>query len=133
MGVYIVYAQKVCIRNDNLAIQNISQVSRRKALPARYSRKPAVSILSRLLAFQSCAGHMHHFARCLLASYPQKHFSLQCLESSHTLSLSLSLTTLTNKSHMKYRVQKIEQSYNQIWHGIKANKAHSCKLQLYRI
>ena len=30
--------------------------------------------------------------------------------------------TLTNKTHMKYRVHKIEQNYNQIWHGIKANK-----------
>ena len=36
--------------------------------------------------------------------------------------LSLSHTTLTNKAHMKYRVHKIEQNYNQIWHGIKANK-----------
>ena len=35
-----------------------------------------------------------------------------CLESSH--SLSLTYTTLTNKSHMKYKVQKIEQNYNQI-------------------
>ena len=25
------------------------------------------------------------------------------------------------KSHIKYRVQKIKQNYNQIWHGIKAN------------
>ena len=32
---------------------------------------------------------------------------------------------------MKYKVQKIEYNYNQIWHGIKANKTHSCKLQLY--
>ena len=42
-----------------------------------------------------------------------------CLESSHILSLSH--TTVTNKSHLKYRVHKIEQNYNQIWHGIKAN------------
>ena len=42
-----------------------------------------------------------------------------CLESSHTLSLSH--TTLTNKSHMKYMVHKIEQNYNQILHGIKAS------------
>ena len=32
---------------------------------------------------------------------------------------------------MKYRVQKIEQNNNQIWHGIKTNKTYSCKLQLY--
>ena len=34
---------------------------------------------------------------------------------------------------MKYRVQKIEHNYNQIWHGIKANKTHSFKLQLYNL
>ena len=27
----------------------------------------------------------------------------------------------------------IEQNYNQIWHGIKANKIHSCKSQLYNL
>ena len=32
---------------------------------------------------------------------------------------------------MKYRVQNIEHNYNQILHEIKANKTHSCKLQLY--
>ena len=58
-----------------------------------------------------------------------------CLESSltHSLSLSLSLSTLTNKSHMKYKVHKIEHNYNKIWHKIKANKMHSCKLQLYNL
>ena len=28
-------------------------------------------------------------------------------------------------------VQNIEYNYNQIWYGIKANKIHICKLQLY--
>ena len=51
----------------------------------------------------------------------------------HTHTLSLTHTTLTIKSHMKYRVQKIEHNYNQIMHGIKANKTHSCKLQLYNL
>ena len=74
---------------------------------------------------------MHHFAGCLLASYPQKHFNLQFALSLHTLSLSH--TALTNKTHMKYKIQKIEHNYNQIWHGIKANKTHSCKLQFYNI
>ena len=40
-----------------------------------------------------------------------------CLESSHYLSH----TTLTIKSHIKYRIQKIKHNYNKIWHGIKAN------------
>ena len=37
MWVYIVWVQKVCIRQDNLAKQNVSQVSRGNALPASYS------------------------------------------------------------------------------------------------
>ena len=52
------------------------RVSHEKALPARHSRNTTVSILSWLFTFQSCARHMHHFAGCLLASYPRKHFSL---------------------------------------------------------
>ena len=50
----------------------------------------------------------------------ENNFSLQLALSLHTLSLSH--TTLTNKSHMKYKVHKIEHNYNQIWHGIKVNK-----------
>ena len=131
----------MCIKNDSLAKQNVSRVSRRKTLPTRHSWNTAVSILSWLFAFQSCARHMHHFAGCLLASYPRKHFSLQFALSLHThtlslslsLSLSLPLLTLTNKSHMKYKVHKIEHNYNKIWHKIKANKMHSCKLQLYNL
>ena len=37
IGVYIVWVQKVCIRQDNLAKQNVLQVSRGKALPASFS------------------------------------------------------------------------------------------------
>ena len=48
----------------------------------------------------------------------------------HTFSLSHNLTI---KSHNKYRIQKIEYNYNQIWHGIKANKQHICKSQLYSL
>ena len=120
MGVYIVWVQIVCIKNDSLAKQNVSWVSRGKALPTKHSQKPTVSILSWLFIFQSCVGHMRHFVGCLLMSYLRKHFSLQLALSLHTLSLSH--TTLTNKTHIKYRVQKIEYNYNQIWHGIKANK-----------
>ena len=46
---------------------------------------------------------------------------------------SLLHTTLTSKSHNKYRVQNIEYNFNQIWHGIKANKIHICKSQLYNL
>ena len=50
----------------------------------------------------------------------ETYFSLQ-FSSVFKLSLSLSHITLTNKSHIKYKVHKIEQNYSQIWHGIKAN------------
>ena len=44
MWVYIVWVQKVCIKQDNLAKQNVSRMSRKKALPASYSRNTAASI-----------------------------------------------------------------------------------------
>ena len=53
---------------------------------------------------------MHHFA-----GKHMRHFAL----SLHTLSHIH--TTLTNKSHIKYKVHKIEHNYNQIWYIIKAN------------
>ena len=40
------------------------------------------------LRIPACASHMSHFAGCLVARNPRKLFSLQLLESSHTLSLS---------------------------------------------
>ena len=51
------------------------------------------------------SSYSSHFAGCLLASYPRKHFSLQFALSLHTHSLSH--TTLINKTHMKYRVHKL--------------------------
>ena len=44
MMVYIVWVETWCIRYDKIAKQNVSRVSRRKALPTKYSRKPAVTI-----------------------------------------------------------------------------------------
>ena len=72
-----------------------------------------------------------HALLCGMLSHeiPAKTSSVFNSLSLHTLSLYH--TTLTIKSHNKYRVQKIEYNYNQIWHGIKANKQHLCKSQLY--
>ena len=44
MWIYIVWVETWCIRYDKLAKQNVLQVSHRKALPVRHSRKPFVSI-----------------------------------------------------------------------------------------
>ena len=101
----------------------------RKGLIHRTLAKTSCHHLLWLFAFQSCVEHMLHFIRRLLASYPWKHFwSSMSLESSH----SLSHTTLTMKSHIKYKVQKIEHNYNEIWHGIKLTQI-SCKSQLYNL
>ena len=40
------------------------------------------------LRILACASHMSHFAGCLVARYPRKLFSLQLLESSHSLSIT---------------------------------------------
>ena len=118
MWIYIVWIEAWCIRCNKLAKQNVSWVSCGKALPVRHSQKPALIVCHDFFAIQSCAEHMLHFVGSLLASYPRKHlWSSMSLESSH----SLSHTTLTMKSHIKYRVQKIKQNYNQIWYKIKAN------------
>ena len=90
--------------------------------------------------FPSCLDSLHSShvqGTCIISqdAYSQvtrENTSIFNLSWVFTHTLSLSHTTLTNKSHMKYRVQKIEQNYNQIWYGIKANKTHSCKLQLYK-
>ena len=90
----------------------------RESLTREILAKISYHHLSWLFAFQSCAKHMLHFTRRLLASYPRKLlWSSICFKPLH----SFSHTTLTMKSHINYRVQNIEQNYNQIWHGIKAN------------
>ena len=63
-------------------------MSREKALPVRYSRDTAVSILYWLFAFQPCARHMLHFTGSLVARYSREIFWLQLLESSYSLSLT---------------------------------------------
>ena len=44
----------------------------------------------------ACASHMGHFAGCLVTRYPRKLFSLQLLESLHTLSLSITQPLQSN-------------------------------------
>ena len=44
MWEYIVWVKTWCIRYDKIAKQNVSRVFCGKALPAKYSQKPAVTI-----------------------------------------------------------------------------------------
>ena len=115
MMVYIVWVKTQWSRYAKIAKQNVSRVSHGKALPAKYSRKPAVMTLH--IPFMCCA-HGFTSREVFSRATHENSFDLQCcLKSSHTLSH----TTHTMKSHIKYRVHKNEQNYNQIWNGIKAN------------
>ena len=96
MWVYIVWVQKVCIRQHSLAKQNVSRVSCRKALPARYTRNTAISICND-------SSHSSHVQGTCITSRDAKSqatrknlFNLQQLESSHTLSLSITQSVQLN-------------------------------------
>ena len=107
MWVYIVWVETWCIRYDKLAKQNVLQVSREKTLPARHSQKLAVTIYydsshsSHVLS--TCFTSREGFSRATHENFFNLQFAFN-LESSHFLSY----ITLTMKSHIKYRVQKIE-------------------------
>ena len=87
MWVYIVWVQKVCIRQNDQAKHNVSRVSCRKALPKRYSRNTVVSICPNFLHFS----HVH--GTCIISRDAQSQATYEnssvfnCL-SLHTLSLS---------------------------------------------
>ena len=103
MGVYIVWVQKVCIRQDNLAKQNVSRVSRRKALLASYSRNIAVSIYPDSLHSSQVQG------TCIISQDTQSRAThenssvLNLLDFSHSFSLTqpLQLNSTINTGYKK--------------------------------
>ena len=111
----------------NVGIETVYQIAQsgktacftsvsREGLTRELLTKHSYLHLSWLFAFQSCAGHMHNFMGCLVASYLRKLFCLQLLESSlsHSLSLSLSqplqLNPTTNTGYKK--LNKITIKFN---------------------
>ena len=97
MWVYIVWLRTGCIRYDKLAKQNVSWVSCGKVLPARHSRKLAVTICHN----SSHSNHVLITCFTLREGYSQAtheiFFPLHFALSLHTLSFTH--TTLTSKSH----------------------------------
>ena len=105
MWIYIVQVQKVCSRQYNLAEQNVSRVSRGKALSARYSRDTTISIYTD-------SSHSNYVqGTCIFSWNVQSRNTREnppyfnCL-SLHTFSHYH--TTLTINFHNKYKVHKIE-------------------------
>ena len=129
VGIYSVGTENVYQITQSGKTKCLASVSR-EGLTRELLAKHSCLHLSWLFAFQSCARHMHHFARCLVASYARKLFCLQLLESSYSLSITqpLQLNPIINT-----RYKRLNRITNQIWYRIKANKTHSCKLQLYKV
>ena len=87
MGINSVGTESVYHNWQSGKIECLSSVSREgltHKILARHSCLHPVLTL-RILA---CASHMSHFTGCLVARYPRKLFSLQLLESSHSLSIT---------------------------------------------
>ena len=117
MGVYIVWVRIKCIRIDSSAKQNVSQ------------RKPYLWDTHEIQLSPSCpdSSHSSHVQGTCITS--RDAYSWATCENTSVFNLpgffthTLSLTQpLQIKTHMKYRVQKLDHNYNQIWHGIKVNK-----------
>ena len=98
VGIYSVGAESVYQIGWSGKTKCFASVSR-EGLTCELLAKYSCLHLSWLFTFQSCARHMHHFAGCLVTSYSWKLFSLQLLESSHTHSLSLSLSQPLQLNH----------------------------------
>ena len=108
MGIYSVGTKSVyqiAHSGKTECFASVSQEGLTRELLAQHS----CLYLSWLFAFQSCAGHMHHFVGYLDASYPWKLLCLQLLESSHTHSLSITQPLQLNPTiNIRYkRLNKI--------------------------
>ena len=110
MMVYIVQVKMQWSRYDKIAKQNVSWVSHGKALPARHSQKPVVTI------YHDFSHSSHVLSTCFISregysrATRENFFGLQFTLSLHTLSL----THIPYKEIPHKMVHKIEYNYNQI-------------------
>ena len=88
MWVYIVWVETRCIRYVKLAKQNISWVSRGKALPMRHSQNPAVTICHDSLHSSHVLGTCFTSWEGFLRATRENIFDLQWVLSLHTFSLT---------------------------------------------
>ena len=85
MWVYIVWVKRLCIKYDKIAKQNVLRVSRGKALPAKYLRKPAVTICHDSLHSSHVLSTWLHFMKVFSQATHKNSFDLQFVLSLHTL------------------------------------------------
>ena len=118
MWIYIVCVETWCIRYDKLAKKKMFRgylVGR--PYPRDTHKNQLLPFVMTLHISVMCRAHASLRRKASRELPAKTSCSSLCLESSH----SLSHTTLTKKSHIKYKVHRIEQNYNQIWLGIKTN------------
>ena len=128
MWVYIVWVEIRCIRYDKIAKQNVSQVSRGKALPTRHSRKLAVTICHD----SSHSGHVLSTCFTLREGYSwatrENFFDLQFALSLHNLSHTQPLQRNPTKNTGYIRLNKIKIKFGT---ELKPTQ-NNCKSQLYK-
>ena len=120
VGIYSVGTESVYQKWQFRKIERFTGISWEGLTRKTFAKTSCLHLVLTLCNPVMCRAHV------LLCGMLTRELPMKTLQSSmpwvFTQSLSLPHTTLTNKSHMKYRVYKIEQNYNQIWQGIKANK-----------
>ena len=128
MWVYIVWVEIRCIRYDKIAKQNVSQISRGKALPTRHSRKLVVTFCHD----SSHSGHVLSTCFTLREGYSwatrENFFDLQFALSLHNLSHTQPLQRNPTKNTRYIRLNKIKIKFGMKLKPIQNN----CKSQLYK-
>ena len=95
MWVYIVWVKSWYIRYDKLVKQNVSRVSREKALPTRHSRKLAITICHNSL-------HSSHVLSTYFTS--QEGFSRSTRENFFGLQFALNLHILSHTQSLQWNL-----------------------------
>ena len=127
MWVYIVWVKIRCIKYDKIAKQNVSRVSRGKALLERHSRKPTVTICHD-------SSHSNHVLSTCFTSW--EGFSWATRKNSFNLQFALSLHTLSHTQPLQwnptYNTGYIRLNIITIKFGTELKSIkNSCKSQLY--
>ena len=118
-----------CIRYDKIAKQNVSWVSRGKALPARHLQKPAITI------YHDSSHSRHVLSTCFtsregfLQATRKNSFGLQFAMSLHTLSHTQLLQWNPTYNTGYIRLNKITIKFGA---ELKPTQ-NSCKSQLYNV
>ena len=118
-----------CIKYDEIAKQNVSQVSRGKVLPVKYSQKPAVTICHDSSHSSHVLSTWLHFTGSLLVSYPWKLLWSSMISWVFTLSHTQPIQRNPTNNTGYIRLNRITIKFSM---KLKSTQ-NSCKSQFYSI